>query len=193
MEKRGLGAAGAAAGLRRGGPTALPDAARRPAARVALDVVREPMFALLLGAGALYLLLGDLAEALVLLAFACLSVGIAVAQEVRTERALEALRDLSSPRALVVRDGERRHIPGREVVRGDLLILAEGDRIPADARLLAAEALEVDESLLTGESVPVRKRAGATPGRGTPARPGDDPAAVFSGSLVVRGSGEAVV
>ncbi|WP_236033454.1 cation-translocating P-type ATPase [Belnapia mucosa] len=188
-----MSTAEAALRLRREGPNALPDAAHRSLARVALDVAREPMFALLLGAGALYLLLGDLAEALVLLGFACLSVGIAVAQEARTERALEALRDLSSPRALVVRDGERRRIPGREVVRGDLLILAEGDRIPADARLLAAETLEVDESLLTGESVPVRKHAAAAPGEATTPRPGDDPAAVFSGSLVVRGSGEAIV
>ncbi|MDO9709282.1 cation-translocating P-type ATPase [Paracraurococcus lichenis] len=193
MQRRGLSTAEAAARLRREGPNALPDAAHRSLARVALDVAREPMFALLLGAGALYLLLGDLAEALVLLVFACLSVAIAVAQEARTERALEALRDLSSPRALVVRDGERRRIPGREVVRGDLLVLAEGDRVPADARLLAAEAFEVDESLLTGESLPVAKRAGAAPGSGAPPRPGDDPAAVFSGSLVVRGTGEAVV
>src|SRR3954454_3275011 len=147
MHSGGLSAAEAAAQLRRDGPNALPDAARRSLARVALDVAREPMFALLLGAGALYLLLGDLVEALVLLGFACLSVSIAVAQEARTERALEALRDLSSPRALVVRDGERRRIPGREVVRGDLLILAEGDRVPADAWLLAAETLELDESL----------------------------------------------
>ncbi|TCZ62984.1 cation-translocating P-type ATPase [Roseicella aquatilis] len=195
MDRAGLSSAEAAARLRREGPNALPDAARRSLLRVALDVAREPMFALLLGAGALYLLLGDLAEALLLLAFACLSVGIAVAQEARTERALEALRDLSSPRALVVRDGEHRRIPGREVVRGDLLILAEGDRVPADARLLAAESLEVDESLLTGESVPVRKHAaaGAGEGAGTPPRPGEDPAAVYSGSLVVRGTGEAVV
>ena len=139
------------------------------------------MFALLLGAGALYLLLGDLAEAVVLLVFACLSVGIAVAQEVRTERALEALRDLSSPRALVVRDGMHQRIPGREVVQGDLLILSEGDRVPADARLQAAQALEADESLLTGESIPVRKHVGG------------DPATVLSGSLIVRGSGEAIV
>ena len=98
--------------LRRDGPNALPGAARRSLLRLVFDVVREPMFALLLGAGALYLVLGDLAEALLLLAFALLSVGIAVVQEARTERALDALRDLSSPRALVVRDGVRQRIAG---------------------------------------------------------------------------------
>ena len=76
---------------------------------------------------------GDLKEALILLAFATMSVLITVVQETRTERVLEALRDLTSPRALVIRDGERKRIAGREVVRGDFVVLAEGDRVPADA------------------------------------------------------------
>ena len=117
------------------------------------------MLALLLGGGVVYLVLGDLKEALILLAFATLSIVITVVQETRTERVLEALRDLTSPRALVIRDGERKRIAGREVVRGDLVVLAEGDRVPADAVLLAASDLQADESLLTGESVPVRKVA----------------------------------
>ncbi|WP_241671292.1 cation-translocating P-type ATPase [Dankookia rubra] len=188
-----MSAAEAAARLRRDGPNALRGAARRSLLRVALDVAREPMFALLLGAGGLYLALGDLAEALLLLAFSFLSVGIAVAQEARTERALDALRDLSSPRALVVRDGVRQRIAGRDVVQGDLLLLAEGDRVPADARLVAAEELEIDESLLTGESLPVGKRAGGLDNAPASPRPGEDAAAVFSGSLVVRGTGEAIV
>jgi Ca2+-transporting ATPase len=146
------------------------------------------MFGLLLGSGAIYLLLGDRTEALILLAFASLSVCIAVIQESRSERVLEALRDLTSPRALVIRDGERRRIAGREVVRGDLVILAEGDRVPADATLLEATDLQTDESLLTGESAPVRKRA-THPGE-LPLPPGgDDLPFVFSGTLVVRGQG----
>ena len=100
--------------------------------------MREPMLALLLGGGAIYLVLGDLKEALILLIFATLSVVITVVQETRTERVLEALRDLTSPRALVIRDGERKRIAGRDVVRGDLVVLAEGDRVPADAVLLEA-------------------------------------------------------
>jgi Ca2+-transporting ATPase len=189
---QGLSEIDAAARLEAEGPNELPRPDRRTALRILLDVVREPMFALLLGAGAIYLVLGDLEEALILLIFATASVSIAVVQETRTERVLEALRDLTSPRALVIRDGKRRRIPGREVVRGDYVVLAEGDRVPADALLLRANDLQTDESLLTGESVPVRKTTavGALP----PARPGgDDLPYVFSGSLVVHGEAVAEV
>ena len=148
------------------------------------------MLALLLGGGVVYLLLGDLEEALILLAFATMSIVITVVQETRTERVLEALRDLTSPRALVIRDGERKRIAGREVVRGDLVVLAEGDRVPADAMLLQSQDLQADESLLTGESVPVRKIAPTIAPASDRTRPGgDDLPFVFSGSLVVRGSG----
>ena len=115
------------------------------------------MFLLLLGGGGIYLLLGDVEEALLLLGFVFVVIGITLYQERKTERALEALRDLSSPRALVIRDGKPRRIPGREVVRGDIVVLREGDRVPADAVLLSSTNLTLDESLLTGESVAVRK------------------------------------
>ena len=114
------------------------------------------MFALLLGAAAIYLVLGDLKEAIVLAVFASTSAVIVVVQESRTERVLERLRDLTSPRALVIRDGAEKRIAGAEVVRGDLIILAEGDRIPANATVRSAHDLQCDESLLTGEAVPVR-------------------------------------
>ena len=160
--------------------------------KIALGIVREPMFGLLLAGGLIYLALGDLTEAVVLSVFATISVSIAVVQESRTERVMQALRDLTSPRALVVRNGRRQRIPGREVVRGDRVILSEGDRVPADALLAEAQDLQADESLLTGESVPVRKRADAPVPE--PLRPGgDDLPAVFSGTLVVRGRGTAVV
>ena len=148
------------------------------------------MLALLLGGGAIYLALGDLQEALTLVVFATFSVVITVVQETRTEHVLESLRDLTSPRALVLREGSRRRIPGREVVRGDLIVLQEGDRIPADAMLLEARELQTDESLLTGESLPVRKTASIAGASSNARRPGgDDLPNVFSGSLVVRGSG----
>ena len=99
------------------------------------------MLALLIGGGVVYLALGDLAEAAILLVFACLSVLITVVQETRTERVLEALRDLTSPRALVIRGGERKRIAGRDVVQGDLIVLGEGDRVAADARLVEAQDL----------------------------------------------------
>jgi len=148
------------------------------------------MLALLLGGGAIYLALGDLKEAIILLVFATMSVLITVVQETRTERVLEALRDLTSPRALVIRDGVRKRITGREVVRGDVLVLAEGDRVPADAVIIECRDLQTDESLLTGESVPVRKTAAVDIGHSESRRPGgDDLPYVFSGSLVVRGTG----
>lgn len=195
---RGLSAEEAAERLRAEGPNALPELERRTGLRIVLEVVREPMFALLLGAGVLYLLLGSRGEALVLFAFACFSVAIAVIQEGRSERVLEALRDLTSPRALVIRDGEQIRIPGREVVRGDLLVLAEGDRVPADALLISGDETRADESLLTGESVPVRKRvasaeAAAQPPAAEAAPGGDDLPFVFSGTLIVTGGGLAVV
>ena len=156
------------------------------------------MNALLLGGGLVCLLLGDRLEALLLLLVAVLSVTITIVQESRSERVLEALRNLASPRALVVRDGTRILVAGRDVVRDDLLVISEGDRVAADATLVSANDLFVDESLLTGESLPVRKlvreptavvvNPGAVPGPG-----GDDLPHVFAGTLIVRGSGLAVV
>jgi Ca2+-transporting ATPase len=154
--------------------------------RTAVEILREPMFALLLSAGAIYLVLGDLKEAVILFLFACTSVVIAVVQEARSERVLESLRDLTSPRAVVIRDGIETRIAGTEVVRDDLIVLAEGDRVAADARLVAAHDLMTDESLLTGESAPVRKTT--APREGAASRPGgDDLPYVYSGSLVIRG------
>lgn len=151
------------------------------------------MLALLVAGGAIYLLLGDLREALILLAFAGMSVLITVVQEARTERVLEALRDLTSPRAVVIRSGRRQRIAGREVVRGDLVLLGEGDRVPADARLMQGNDLRVDESLLTGESMPVAKEA-ADPRCADQSRADPDRAHhVYSGSLIVAGSGMAEV
>jgi Ca2+-transporting ATPase len=121
---RGLSEADAQTRLKTHGYNELPRANRRTPFRIVLEVLREPMLALLLGGGIIYLVLGDPQEAVILLAFASMSVLITVVQEARTERVLEALRDLTSPRALVIRDGERKRIAGREVVRGDLVVLA---------------------------------------------------------------------
>jgi Ca2+-transporting ATPase len=183
---RGLGEGEAAERLRTEGPNELPAAERRRLLTIALDVAREPMILLLIACGAVYLVLGDVREAAILLASVALVAGITVYQDQKTERALEALRELSSPRALVIRDGRERRIAGRDVVRGDLVVLAEGDRLPADGLVLWSVNLTVDESLLTGESVPVRKVTGD---EGTPGvRPGgDDSPFVYSGTLVVGG------
>jgi len=170
----------------------LPSAKKRGLLRLAFEVASEPMFLLLVGCGALYLTLGELSDALVLLGFVFVVMGITLYQERKTERALEALRDLSSPRALVVRDGIPRRIPGREVVTEDILCLCEGDRVPADAVVLEGSNLTVDESLLTGESVPVRKSADLSASEMGP--PGGDATPhVFSGTLVVAGHATARV
>jgi Ca2+-transporting ATPase len=187
---RGLSEADARARLKAEGYNELPRPDRRTPLHIILEVLREPMLALLIGGGVIYLILGDLKEALILLAFATLSIVITVVQETRTERVLEALRDLTSPRALVIRDGARKRIAGREVVRGDVVVLAEGDRVPADAVLIQSHDLQTDESLLTGESIPVRKIAGSNVDSSIARRPGgDDLPYVFSGSLIVRGRG----
>lgn len=166
------------------GPNELPKAERRNVAKILLEVVQEPMLAMLLAAGAIYFVLGDKAEAAILLIFALLSVLITVVQEARTEKVLEALRDLAAPRALVVRDGATVRIPGREVVEGDLLVLEQGDRIAADAVIIEASDLEVDESLLTGESIPVCKQAENCDGLAAAA---SVDCAVHSGTIVTHG------
>ena len=188
----GLTSAGVAERLQSDGFNELPTSRRRFFWTIVADVLREPMFALLLACGVVYVLLGDRQEALVLLGFVALVAVISVYQEQKTERALDALRDLSSPRALVIRDGIRQRIPGREVVRGDVLVLSEGDRVPADAVLRLSSHLAADESLLTGESVAVRKRpADDPPAIASPG--GEDLPFVFAGTLITRGQGLAEV
>ena len=190
--QQGLSSAEARARLQREGLNQLPSADRRSLWRIIAEVLREPMFALLLAAGAVYLLLGDLSEAILLLAFATLSVLITVVQESRSERVLAALREQASPRALVIRDGQRQRVPGYEVARGDTIVVLEGDRIPADAVVVSASGLVVDESLLTGESVAVPKTSASA--QVAMARPGgEDTPFVYSGTLAVQGEGIAVV
>ena len=170
----------------------LPASKKRTYFHILWEIIREPMFLMLIACGLLYLLLGDSEGALMLLGFVFIIIGITFYQEQKTERALEALRDLSSPRALVIRDGQQQRIAGREVVRDDIVLISEGDRVPADAVVLSNGNINIDESLLTGESLPVRKKA--WDGRLEIDRPGgDDLPFVFSGSLVVKGQGIARV
>jgi Ca2+-transporting ATPase len=193
----GLSQQEAAERLKKEGYNELPSAQQRNLLEIALEIIQEPIFLLLVACGIIYLFLGDAQESLILLGFVFFIVGINLYQEQKTERSLEALRDLSSPRALVIREGERQRIAGREVVRGDLLVISEGDRVPADAVLLWSTHLTVDESLLTGESVPVRKRAlsaGESPQDLESLRPGgDDLPWIYSGTLAVQGQAIAQV
>lgn len=208
----GLSAEAAASRLKTEGYNEMPTPDKRGFLRILSEVVRQPMFALLIGGGIVYLLLGDRLEAFFLLFFACFSIAITIVQESRSERVLEALRNLASPRALVIRDGKKVLVAGREVVRDDIIVITEGDRVAADATLMSSHDLLLDESLLTGESVPVRKSAGdaaakvleenkienhkTMPARVsgvTPIPGGEDLPHVFAGTLVVRGIGQARV
>jgi Ca2+-transporting ATPase len=170
----------------------LPSQRKRNILVILFHVILEPMLLLLLGAGLIYLFLGEEQDALMLLFFVFVVIGITLYQQRKTERALDALRNLSSPRALVIREGKQKRIPGREVVREDIIILREGDRVPADCVILFCSNLLVDESLLTGESFAVRKcewdvkTKSKQPG-------GDDLPFVYSGTLVVQGQGFAKV
>ena len=183
---KGLTTAQAAQRLHQDGPNALPGEQRRGLRAIMRETLQEPMFMLLLVAGTLYLVLGDLQEGLILFGLVLAVLGLTLYQEGKTEHALAALRDLTSPRALVLRDGQPQRIAGTDVVCGDVLLLAEGDRIAADAMLLSGADVQVDESLLTGEAVPVLKLA-------DPDALGEPQACLYSGTLLVGGRCSALV
>ena len=189
---KGLTSAQAAEKLASEGLNMLPSSKPRNFFSIALGVIKEPMFILLVACGSLYLVLGDLQEGIMLLCFVFVIMGIEFFQQKKTEKALDALKDMASPRALVIRDGVETRIAGVEVVTEDLIILQEGDRVPADATVIQSVNLLADESLLTGESVSVRKSDWdekleiTQPG-------GDDLPFVYSGSMIVQGNGIARV
>jgi Ca2+-transporting ATPase len=188
---RGLTDSDAQERLRQYGPNTLPAAHRATLFSIAFGTLKEPMLVLLLSTGVVYFLIGDLREAVAILASIFLVIGISVVQKQRTERTLQALRDLTSPRALVVRAEGTRRIPAREVVPEDIVVLTEGDRVPADGQVVESVLLGLDESLLTGESLPVQKDAVVD--HDSSRKDGDASSTVYSGSLVVRGHGVALV
>ena len=160
------------------GPNSLPTERTIGFFRIAWRVIREPMILLLVAAGVISFLIASALDAVLLFITVLIVLVISIFQEGRTERALQALKDLSSPLAFVLRDGIEDRIPSREVVSGDLIILQEGDRVPADAKVISGTNLLCDESLLTGESLSIDKLVGDN---------------VFSGTLIVRGHGRALV
>ncbi len=208
LERPGISAAARAPGIFDGltsqeaarrlaldGPNTLPAARSRSVLSIALEVLREPMLLLLVAAGVIYLALGDTGEALLIVSLACATVLIAIVQQTRSERVIEKLADLTDPMPAVCRDGVRQRVPSASLVRGDLILLEEGDRVAADAVILEGHGLEADESLLTGESVSVVKSRAPEP---APDEAGDldgvaDRHKLFSGSLIVRGGGMARV
>jgi len=173
------------------GPNVISAQNRRVLLALALDSLREPMFILLVAGGSLYLAMGKLSDGLLLLSFVLLVIGSTILQRRRTEKALDALRQLSTPRCLVVRNGQERRISATELVRGDFILLGEGDRVPADALLRQSSHLSIDESLLTGESVPVDKTPSTEATLGEPSDV--QHAGLYCGTLVTGGAGLAEV
>lgn len=189
----GLSDAEVAAALSRAGYNELPSARPRRLFTIVFEVISEPMLLLLLACGAIYWLLGDKRDAAMLLAFVVIVLAISIVQRYKSERALDVLKNLSSPRAQVIRNGVQQRIPGREVVVGDLVVLSEGDRVPADGILLTCLNLQADESLLTGESAPAGKIAGAQIPAAMPAPHVGESPFVYAGALVVAGKGIAQI
>lgn len=178
-DQTGLTAYEAEARLAVFGPNRIDVAKRRTIIRIVYDTLKEPMFVFMLAAALFYLATGDLAEGAFLVVAAAASVGLVVFQDVRSERALNALRDLVSNPVNVIRDGVAQTLPADHLVPGDLIVPSAGERFPADARLISKGMLIVDESALTGEAVPVSKQSGGE-------------AILYAGTLIVSGEGLAV-
>ena len=183
--KKGLSQAKAKELLIEHGFNELPSSKPKSVWKIAFEVMKEPMFLLLISCAVLYMILGDYREGIILLSSIFIIIFITFYQYQKTEKALDSLKNLASPRALVIRDGVEVRIPGREVVPGDLMVVNEGDRISADAIIIESLNLSVDESMLTGESVPVSKVVLSD--SSNPLQQ------LFSGTLIVRGKGLAEV
>ena len=159
---------------------------------ISFEVIKEPMFLLLVACCILYVILGDLQEALTLSVFVIIIIGITLFQSWKTERTLSALKDLTSPKTLVIRNGQELHISSRELVVDDIMVLNEGDKVSADAIILNTINLMIDESSLTGESVPVKKNSGDA--NSAIVRPGEEGSCmVYNGTLVTQGQAYAQV
>ncbi|MFB3817423.1 MAG: cation-translocating P-type ATPase [Candidatus Methylomirabilales bacterium] len=191
VRPEGLSPAEAVERLARYGPNRLQETRGISPWRLLLAQFKNFLILLLLAATGISLLLGHTLDAAVIFSIVILSALLGFYQEFRAERAMEALRAMASPTASVVRDGEAVEIPSAEVVPGDIVVVAAGDRVPADGRLLEAVNLRADEASLTGESTGVEKDAGArvSPEAGV----GDRLTMVFSGTVVTYGRGRAVV
>lgn len=167
--------------LKKFGYNELPSAKPKNVLRIAQEVIKEPMFLLLLACATIYVLVGDHSEGIIMFSSIVLIISITFYQYRKTEKALDALKKLSSPRVLVRRNGEEIRIAGRDIVPGDLMVVNEGDRIAADAILIESVNLKVDESILTGESIAIEKD------------PHTEQLELYSGTLVVQGKGIAKV
>lgn len=182
---KGLSSEDVLSRLKKFGTNELPSGKKRNIFQILFSAIKEPMFLILLSCSSIYFLLGDIQEAIVLAFSVLVILNITIYQENKTENSLQALKDLSSPRALVIRNGAEERIAGSQVVPDDLILIKEGDRVPADASIIWERNLTLDESILTGESFSVRKFAEVSQEANSDK--------VFSGTLVVAGQGVAKV
>jgi P-type Ca2+ transporter type 2C len=187
----GLGGGEAARRLSEQGSNELDAVQQVPPWRLLLEQLKNLLILILLAAVALSAVLGHAAEAVVVTIIVLFAVVLGFVQEYRAERAIDALRELAAPTATVVRDGEEREVPARELVPGDLVVLVAGDKVPADARVATAVNLQVEEAALTGESVPVEKDSKALAADDLVV--GDRTNSVFAGTAVTYGRGRALV
>lgn len=189
--ERGVSEHTAARRAKEFGPNKLTEAKGVSPLAMFVNQFRDFMVLILLGSTGVSFFLGEVVDALTILAIVLLNALLGFVQEYRAERSLEALKELAAPHCRVIRDGEIRRIPAEAVVPGDLIVLQAGDRVPADGRLVAVSALSIDESILTGESVPATKSV--DPIAVPTLIPAEQKNMVFMGTLVTRGTGTAVV
>ncbi|MBE3556694.1 MAG: calcium-translocating P-type ATPase, SERCA-type [Firmicutes bacterium] len=187
---RGLSSEEAQRRLRSFGRNELEKAEKQHPLFLFIAQFKDFMVLVLLAATLLSILLGEYADALTILVIIVINAVLGFLQEYRAERSLEALRALSAPTAIVLRDGDKQTIPAAEVVVGDIVYLQEGDRVPCDLRLFTCRALQVDESALTGESTPVSKQPEALADTRLPIAEQRNMA--FMGTVVIRGHGAGV-
>jgi Ca2+-transporting ATPase len=186
----GLGASEAQERLRRHGPNVLERVAGDGAWRILWRQIDNPLILVLLASGAIAIALGKVTDGLVVLAVVVINGLIGFVQEYRANRAIESLRDMVPEYATALRDGARHRVPVAELVPGDVVVLASGDKVPADLRLVAVKNLRVEEAALTGESVPVEKSVAPV----APATAiGDRTPMAFGGTLVSYGTATGVV
>jgi len=182
LEHFGLTNREAAKKLLTHGPNILAERKKISPVSIFFSQFKDIMVLILMASTVISAFIGDMTEAVTIIAIVILNGILGFVQEYRTEKTMEALKSLAAPTAKVIRSGRQISIPSHQIVPGDLIVLEAGDRVPADAELIESTSLQVDESLLTGESVPVEKKAGK-----------DKSSRVFMGTVVTGGRGKAVV
>ncbi|MEY3186131.1 MAG: hypothetical protein RIR58_867, partial [Actinomycetota bacterium] len=178
MSHEGISESQARSILAREGENLIPSEAPKTLAKQILVILSEPMLILLIAAGVINFLLAEVLDALMLMVTVFIVLGISIYQSSRSEKALQALKELSAPTVKVIRDGAEKRISSKALVVGDLVLLSEGDRVCADAVIISSISLAADESTVTGESIPVDKNEGES---------------LLSGTLITRGHGTAEV